>query len=107
MSNVGESKVDKMMIEREFSDKALQYCESLNECAVEKGRVDFIEVKEGKVYCYCLDEPEWIEVLTELLLSLLSRPSQLMRRVVSTLFSVICQHLTASALDIILQVCSR
>ena len=55
MRSVGESKVDKMMIEREFSEKALQYCESLNECAKERGRVDFIEVKEGKVYGYCLD----------------------------------------------------
>ena len=29
MTNVGESKVDKMMIEREFGDKALAYCERL------------------------------------------------------------------------------
>ena len=56
MRSVGSSKVDKMMIEREFSDKALQYCESLNDCAREKGRVDFIEVKEGKVKGYCLDD---------------------------------------------------
>jgi shikimate 5-dehydrogenase len=56
MSNVGQSKVDKMMIEREFSQKALQYCEDLNECASKEGRVDFIEVEEGKVYGYCLDD---------------------------------------------------
>ena len=56
MSNVGESRVDMMMIEREFSDKAVQYCESLNDCAKENGRVDFVEVKEGKVYGYCLDD---------------------------------------------------
>jgi len=56
MSNVGQSKVDKMMIEREFSQKALQYCEDLNECASKEGRVDFVEVEEGKVYGYCLDD---------------------------------------------------
>ena len=56
MTSVGDSKVDRMMIEREFSQKALQYCETLNECAKENERVDFIEVKEGKVHGYCLDD---------------------------------------------------
>jgi len=56
MSNVGESRVKMMMIEREFSDKAVKYCENLNDCAKENGRVDFVEVKEGKVYGYCLDD---------------------------------------------------
>jgi len=56
MSNVGNSKVDKMMIEREFSSKALAYCEDVDACAKQEGRVDFIEVKEGKVYGYCLDD---------------------------------------------------
>ena len=45
-----------------------------------------------------------MEVLTELLLSLLSRPSQLMRRLVNVMFTVICPYLTPRALDIILQV---
>ncbi|HFU77170.1 MAG TPA: hypothetical protein ENK98_09165 [Epsilonproteobacteria bacterium] len=56
MSNVGESKVDKMMIEREFSTKALAYCEDIDACAKREGRVDFIEVEEAKVYGYCLDD---------------------------------------------------
>ena len=56
MKNVGESKVTQMMIEREFGTKAVPYCESLNDCAREKERVDFIEVKEGKVFGYCLDD---------------------------------------------------
>lgn len=56
MTSVGDSKVDRMMIEREFSQKALQYCETLNDCAKENERVDFIEVKEGKVHGYCLDD---------------------------------------------------
>ncbi len=54
MSSVGESKVDKMMIEREFCEKAIHYCQSLDECASREGRIDFVEVKEGKVYGYCL-----------------------------------------------------
>lgn len=56
MSNVGESRVDKMMIEREFGEKTLQYCESLNACATQNRRVDFVEVNDGKVHGYCLDD---------------------------------------------------
>lgn len=56
MSNVGESKVTQMMIEREFGAKAVAYCESLNPCAQREGRVDFIEVSEGKVHGFCLDD---------------------------------------------------
>ena len=69
MTNVGQSKVDKMMIEREFGEKALEYCESLDACAQKEGRVDFVEVKEGKVYGYCLaddakalfEKPEFLD----------------------------------------------
>jgi len=56
MSNVGESKVDMMMIEKEFSAKALHYCVMLDECAQREGRVDFIEVEEGKIKGFCLDD---------------------------------------------------
>jgi len=56
MTNVGQSKVDKMMIEREFSVKAVHYCETLNACASREKRVDFIEVEEGIVKGYCLDD---------------------------------------------------
>jgi len=69
MKNVGESKVDMMMIEKEFSQKAIGYCENLNDCATKENRVDFVEVKEGKVYGYCLedeakslfDKPEFLD----------------------------------------------
>ncbi len=69
MKNVGQSKVDKMMIEREFGEKALPYCEDLNACAQREGRVDFVEVKDGKVYGYCLaddaqalfEKPEFLD----------------------------------------------
>jgi len=56
MTNVGQSKVDKMMIEREFSTKAVHYCETLDTCASRERRVDFIEVEDGKVKGYCLDD---------------------------------------------------
>jgi shikimate 5-dehydrogenase len=56
MTNVGESKVTQMMIEKEFGTKAIPYCESLNECAQREGRVDFVEVKDGKVQGFCLDD---------------------------------------------------
>jgi shikimate 5-dehydrogenase len=56
MANVGESKVTQMMIEKEFGAKAVHYCESLNSCAQREGRVDFIEVVDGKVRGFCLDD---------------------------------------------------
>lgn len=56
MKSVGQSKVTKMMIEKEFGAKAVKYCESLDTCSVREGRVDFIEIKEGKVFGYCLDD---------------------------------------------------
>ncbi len=56
MQNVAQSKVDKMMIEKEFQAKAVDYCDSLNETAKREGRIDFIEVSEGKVHGYCLDD---------------------------------------------------
>lgn len=56
MSNVGQSKVDKMMIENEFGVKALHYCDSLDACSQREGRVDFIEIEEGKVKGFCLDD---------------------------------------------------
>lgn len=56
MSNVGQSKVTQMMIEKEFGAKAVHYCESLDTCSTREGRVDFVEVKEGKVIGHCLDD---------------------------------------------------
>jgi hypothetical protein len=44
------------MIEKEFGAKAVHYCESLNSCAQREGRVDFIEVVDGKVRGFCLDD---------------------------------------------------
>jgi len=56
MSSVGQSKVDKMIIEKEFQSKAIAYCDGLDEASRREGRVDFIEVQDGKVKGYCLDD---------------------------------------------------
>ena len=50
------------------------------------------------------DEPEWVEVVTEMLLSLLSQPSNAVRSVVTTVFAMLCPHITAGALQLILDV---
>jgi len=54
MTNVGQSKVDRMMIEKEFGQKALAFCETLDSCSLREGRVDFVEVQEGKVKGFCM-----------------------------------------------------
>jgi len=56
MSSVAHSKVDRMMIEKEFQKKALQYCDELDETAKREERIDFIEVEDGKINGYCLDD---------------------------------------------------
>ena len=50
-------------------------------------------------------EPVWVEVLVELMLSLLSRSKQSMRSVVNMMFSVVCPHLTSTAVHLITEVC--
>uniref|UniRef100_A0A8C4FHQ2 MYB binding protein 1a n=1 Tax=Catagonus wagneri TaxID=51154 RepID=A0A8C4FHQ2_9CETA len=49
-------------------------------------------------------EPPWVEVMVEILLSLLAQPSHLMRQVARSVFSHICAHLTPRALQLILDV---
>ncbi len=56
MQNVAQSKVDKMMIEKEFQNKALQYCDHLNETAQREERIDFVEIEAGKIHGYCFDD---------------------------------------------------
>ncbi len=56
MQNVAESKVDKMMFEKEFQKKSFHYCDILNDAAKRENSVDFIEIKEGKIFGYCLDD---------------------------------------------------
>jgi len=56
MKNVSQSKVDRMMIENEFSQKSLAYCDSLNESAKKYQRVDFIEIVDGKILGCSLED---------------------------------------------------
>lgn len=56
MSSVAQSKVDKMIIEREFQEKALTYCDILDEVSQKEGRVDFIEIKDAQIMGFCLKE---------------------------------------------------
>jgi len=72
LSSVGQSKVDRMMIESEFAQKAIAYCDVLDACAEAAQKVDFIEVADGKVEGCCLDDearalfdrPEFIDEQT-------------------------------------------
>lgn len=50
------------------------------------------------------EEPEWVEVMVDILLSLLSRPSRLIRQVCRTVFASICPSVTPAALAAILDV---
>ena len=55
MTNLAESKVQKMIIEQEFSQNIIAFCDTLDECAKVKKNVDFVEVIDGKIIGYCLD----------------------------------------------------
>ncbi|XP_060612733.2 myb-binding protein 1A isoform X2 [Anolis sagrei] len=50
------------------------------------------------------EEPEWVEVIVEVLLSLLAQSSALIRRVCRSVFALVCQHMTEAALRLILDV---
>ncbi|XP_051535591.1 myb-binding protein 1A-like protein [Myxocyprinus asiaticus] len=50
------------------------------------------------------EEPHWVEVVVEILLSLLSQPSRLVRNVCKAVFGRICPHVTQGALNSILNV---
>ena len=54
--------------------------------------------------CFLCIEPEWVEVVTEILLSLLSKPSHLLRTVVDGVFKMICPQMTPEALQLLLNV---
>ncbi|KIM07219.1 MAG: hypothetical protein KU38_10820 [Sulfurovum sp. FS08-3] len=52
MQNLAQSKVDKMIIEYEFGVDALNYCNEANSTQY----VDFVEVVDGKIVGFNLDE---------------------------------------------------
>uniref|UniRef100_A0A8B9ENQ5 MYB binding protein 1a n=1 Tax=Anser cygnoides TaxID=8845 RepID=A0A8B9ENQ5_ANSCY len=56
--------------------------------------------------CSCAEntEPGWVEVIVEILLSLLAQPSLLIRRISKSVFGRICPNLTKNGLQLILDV---
>jgi hypothetical protein len=56
MKNLAESKVKKMIMEHEFCENVVHFCDEFNDCAKEKKFVDFVEVIDGKIIGYCLDD---------------------------------------------------
>ena len=54
--------------------------------------------------CVIDEEPEWVDVVIDLLLSLLSQQSHLVRVVVNMLFHMLCPHVTTQSLHLILDV---
>ncbi|XP_061105815.1 myb-binding protein 1A-like protein [Conger conger] len=50
------------------------------------------------------EEPQWVEVMVDILLSLLSQPSRFVRQVCRTVFAGVCPHVTPRALNAILDV---
>lgn len=50
------------------------------------------------------DEPQWVEVVVDLMLSLLSRSNHLLRSLVNCVFPHICPHLTPAAVHLIISV---
>ena len=54
MSSVANSKVDKMILEYEFKDKAVEYCDEKSGYDSDN-YIDFIEIKDGKVIGYNLE----------------------------------------------------
>jgi shikimate 5-dehydrogenase len=56
MSNLADSKVTKMIFEEEFRENVVEYCDELNPCAKKKKSIDFVEVENGKIMGYCLDD---------------------------------------------------
>ncbi|NXS07802.1 MBB1A protein, partial [Neodrepanis coruscans] len=60
--------------------------------------------KEGKKKKTDNSEPGWVEVMVEILLSLLAQPSLLLRRISKSVFVWICPSLTKRGLQLILDV---
>ena len=55
MENLAASKVTRMILEHEFGERVVGYCDTLNATAQAKNFVDFVEVADGKIAGYCLD----------------------------------------------------
>ena len=55
MTNLANSKVNRMIIEDEFQEATMEYCDVLDERSKVRHRVGFVEVVDGKIYGYNLD----------------------------------------------------
>ena len=56
MTNLGASKVTRMILEHEFAKEVIPYCDALDESAKTREYVDFVEVTDGKINGYCLED---------------------------------------------------
>ena len=57
-----------------------------------------------QIFFVCLEEPLWMEVMVEVLLSLMSQPSHLGRTVATRALGLLAPHVTAPAVALITQV---
>lgn len=86
-----------------FSDENCRFCQFQTEhisCSVSV----YVFIPQWCCFLSISEEPHWVEVLTEVLLSLLTRPSSLFRHVVDQVFTILAPHLTRNALTMILEV---
>ncbi|XP_076017396.1 myb-binding protein 1A-like protein [Genypterus blacodes] len=84
-------------------EELVDIMKDLQSC-VDKAQEKKAKKKKKKQAAQQEDEPEWVEVMVDILLSLLSQPSRHIRQVCKTVFSSICPHVTAAALSAILDV---
>ena len=82
-----------------FSDPDMA-CETLDELKQCHARA----LKPGKKGSKSNEEPMWIEVITDLLLSLQSQNKHVLRQLANNVFAIACDDLTDEALDAILAV---
>ena len=74
LEGVAFSKVEKMIFENEFREKAVSFCDIMNKSAIDSSAIDYIEIKDETIYGYCLDEevanmienPEYVDADMEL-----------------------------------------
>lgn len=74
--------------------------QSCYERLLKKCKKSKVEINKKKV-----DEPEWVEVVVDLLLSFYSKNNHLLRSLVGCVFPHICPYVTPTAIHQILAVC--
>ena len=76
-------------------------CETLAELRLCHERCSLKSAASGKKKG---EEPRWVEVVVEVLLSLLSQNKNFLRNVVGSVFALLCPHVTTEALESIMEV---